>query len=139
MFLTFHIVGPLLVTQIWYKTTCKAAPVALTQQRIGQHRQPVLCSNIFSCLYSTAQVTGYDYVNRLFGQPLSDLTSLFPTPFVEVALHLSLHDLPCVVIGLAMTHQVNCCLHEVQRYYFFVTDGMDYTDFLYFCSKLIKK
>ena len=57
-----------------------------------------------SRLYGTSQVAGHHDIDGFSRQPLSNHTGLFPTPLVQTALRLSLHDLPCIIHGLSMPH-----------------------------------
>jgi hypothetical protein len=58
----------------------------------------------FCRLNRAIQVTGHHSINLFASQPPGHLFSLFPTLVVQTALRLSLHDLACVVDGLAMSY-----------------------------------
>jgi hypothetical protein len=64
----------------------------------------VRSSNDFSSLDSTLQVAGNNSINGFIGQSPSHLLGLFPTPFVETALRLSLHNLTSIIDGLTVTY-----------------------------------
>jgi hypothetical protein len=64
----------------------------------------VRCSDDFGSLDGTTQVAGNNGVNGLTGQTPGHLSSLFPTPLVETALRLALHNLAGIVNGLTVTY-----------------------------------